>query len=117
MAKIFDLRKRIEQYTLAVLLFTTCIYGIWRIYPLIAGPHIAITTPVDGQIVPRTTFVLSGHVSRVKKIELQGRPIHIDTVGNFSEVLSAQEPYTLVILTATDFYGKTITKSIRVIPK
>lgn len=117
MSPIFDLRKQLEIYTFAILITTAIAYGGWRAYPLIAGPHITIYSPQDGSIVSSTTFQISGRVSRVKNIEIQGRPIPIDKEGNFAEILVAHAPYTIITITATDFYDKTITKILHVIPE
>lgn len=117
MSPAFDLRKQLEIYTFAILLITAIVYGGWRAYPLIAGPHITISSPQDGAVVSSSTFQISGRVSRVKNIEIQGRSIPIDKEGNFVEILVAQSPYTIITVTATDFYDKTITKILHVIPK
>jgi hypothetical protein len=92
-------------------------YGGFRAYPLLAGPNIVIYNPHDGDKVPNSTFEVSGKVTRVKEVTLQGRPIPIGTDGHFTEILIASRPYTILILTATDFYGKTITKTLRVAPE
>lgn len=116
MTPIYDLRKQLEYYFLGALIVITIFYGLWRAYPLLAGPHITINTPKDGSMVASTTFVISGKVSRVKNIEIQGRPIPIDKDGNFSEILVASFPYTIITISATDFYAKTLVKTLRVIP-
>ncbi len=113
----YDLRKKIEIYGISALLVAAIFFGGFKAYPLIIGPKIIIYNPNDGDTVPKTTFELSGQVTRVKEITLQGRPIPIGTDGHFTEILTAQAPYTIVVITATDFYGKTITKTLRVIPE
>ncbi len=117
MSSVTDLRKLLELYFFGILLLTAVIYGGWRAYPLFVGPHITIHTPSDGEAVASTTFQLTGQVSRVKDISIQGRSIPIDKEGNFSEILTAHAPYTILVITATDFYNKTITKTLKVIPK
>lgn len=89
---------------------------MFKAYPLVSGPSITIYNPHEGDIVASTTFEVSGKVSKVKEITLQGRPIPIGTDGHFAEILLAQKPYTILVITATDFYGKTITKTLRVAP-
>jgi len=113
----YDLRKKLEVYGIVFLVLSAIFYGGFKAYPLIAGPSIVIYNPHDGDIVPKTTFELSGQVSRVKEITIQGRPIPIGTDGHFTEILTAQAPYTILVMTATDFYGKKITKTLRVIPE
>lgn len=117
MSPVYDLRKQLELYVFGTLLLVAILYGCWRAYPLIAGPHITINYPKDGELVASSTFQISGRVSRVKNIELQGRPIVIDKEGNFSEILVTQAPYTIITLYATDFYDKSITKVMKVFPK
>lgn len=117
MSPVFDLRKQLEIYLFGILIITAITYGGWKAYPLLAGPHILINSPHDGDMVASTTFQISGRVSRVKNIEIQGRSIPIDKEGNFTEILTAQYPYTIIIINAVDLYDKTITKTLRVIPK
>lgn len=116
MTPLFDLRKQLEIYFIVTLVVISLLYGGWRAYPLIIGPRITIISPKDGDTVSAGTFTVSGRVSHVKNIELQGRPIPIDKDGNFSEILVAQPPETIITLYATDFYDKSITKVMRVLP-
>ena len=112
-----DLRKIIEIYGLTILILISLSYGSFKIYPLLAGPKITIYNPRDGDMVASTTFEISGQVSRVKEITINGRPVAIGTDGNFAEILIASAPYTILVITATDFYGATVTKTLRVIPE
>jgi hypothetical protein len=116
MTPLFDLRKQLEIYLFGALLLIAALYGVWRAYPLLAGPHVTITSPHDGDTVPSGTFIVTGQVSRVKNIEIQERPIPIDKDGNFSEVVVAHMPYTILTVKATDFYDKTVVKTMHVIP-
>ena len=112
-----DTRKRLELYTIGLLVVVSIVYGAWRAYPLINGATIEVYNPKDGDVVPGTTFELSGKVSKVKEITVQGRLIPVETDGHFTEVLTAQRPYTVIVITATDFYGETVTKTLRVLPE
>jgi hypothetical protein len=112
-----DVRKRLEIGFIILLVILSLGYGGFRAYPLLIGPSIVIYNPHDGDHVASTTFELSGQVSRVKEITVQGRQIPISTDGHFTEILMAQYPYTILVITATDFYGATITKTLRVIPE
>ena len=117
MIEYYDLRKKIELYLISTLILIAIVYGGFKSYPLLAGPSVIIVDPHDGDTVASTTFFISGKVKRVKEITIQGRQIPIDTNGEFKEILVAQTPYTILIIHATDFYGATITKTVRVIPK
>jgi hypothetical protein len=117
MLEHYDLRKKLEFYLIGGLVLLAVLYGGFRAYPLLAGPKITIYNPNDGDTVASTTFELSGQVTRVKEITVQGRSIPIGTDGHFTELLLAQSPYTIVVISATDFYGATITKTLRVRPE
>ena len=113
----YDIRKKIEIVTIISLIVVSFIYGIIKAYPLLIGPRISVYYPQDGDTVPRTIFELSGKVSRVKEITVNGRPIPIGTDGHFTEIMVAQSPYTILVLHATDFYGKSTSKILRVVPE
>ncbi len=113
----YDTRKKVELLFIGVLIFISIVYGGFRAYPLITGPSLDIYNPHDGDTVASTTFELSGKVSRVKEITVQGRLIPIGTDGHFTEILVANAPYTIVIVRATDFYGATVSKTLRVVPR
>ncbi|MFA6608845.1 MAG: hypothetical protein WCT07_02965 [Candidatus Paceibacterota bacterium] len=117
MSPIYDSRKQVELYIIGILLMFAVFYGGFRAYPLLAGPNITIYSPQNDDIVASSTFQISGRVLRSKEITLQGRTITIDNEGYFTETLVPQFPYTTVILSATDSYGASITKTLRVIPK
>lgn len=110
----YDLRKKLELYIIIGLVAVALIYGMFRAYPLISGPSVHIVAPLDGDTVASTTFQVSGIVKRANKITLQGKPITVDTDGRFVETLVTYYPYTILVVTATDGYGKTITKTITV---
>ncbi len=113
----YNLQKKLEIYGIIILICSAVGYGALKTYPLFVGPTVSIYNPHDGDTVASTTFEISGKVSRVKEITVQGRAIPIGTDGHFTEILLAQYPYTILVVTATDFYGKTITKTLRVKPE
>jgi hypothetical protein len=117
MSPTYDLRKSIGRISLGVLVLFALFYGGFRAYSLLAGPSITVYSPADGDTVASSTFEISGQVARAKEITVQGRPITIDTEGRFIETLVAQAPYTILVLVATDKYGSTVSKTLRVIPK
>lgn len=117
MLEPYDIRKKLELGLVVLLILVACFYGATKAYPLIAGPSVVIYSPQDGETVASSTFELSGKAKRVKEIRVQGRPIPIDTDGHFVELLVAMEPYTILTITATDFYGKTVIKTLRVTPR
>lgn len=116
MMPYYDLRKRLELILLGALVLVAVVYGAFRAYPLVAGPSISVYSPQDGDYVASSTFEVSGQVKRANVITLQGKPITVDTEGHFRETLVAQFPYTILVLVATDQYGESVSKTIRVVP-
>jgi hypothetical protein len=117
MLEPYDLRKKIEAIFLSLLIIIALSYGVFRVYPLLMGPTITIISPHDGDYVSKGTFEVSGIAKRAKELTLQGRTIPIDEQGVFREILVSETPYTILIIRARDFYGKTVTKMLRVTPK
>lgn len=78
MIEFQDLRKQVEIGFVIFLLIITFSYGIFRAYPLIAGPKINIINLKDGSKVASSTFQVTGTVYRAKEITLQGKPITIN---------------------------------------
>ncbi len=113
----YDQRTRVQRFLIALFFVLVLIYGGFRAYPLIAGPSLEIIYPQDGDTVASTTFQVLGVATRIKEITLQGKAITIDEGGRFNETLVSYYPYTILVITATDSYGATITKTIRVIPE
>lgn len=112
-----NLRKVLGIGSIILLILIPLSYAIFRASPLIIGPQISITSLKDGDTVASSTFQLVGIVKRANKIILQGKPITIDGKGQFSETLVAYPPYTILVLVATDQYGKAATTTLRVIPR
>jgi hypothetical protein len=108
--------KRITWWALGSLLTVIVVYGVFRVYPLFAGPSITIYTPNDGDRVATTTVTLSGKALRAKEIRVQGRPITIGTDGFFTEELVVHAPYTILVVEAVDKYGKSEEKVLSVTP-
>lgn len=117
MIQYYDLRKRLEVAFIVVLVCIAVAYGLFRAYPLVAGPSITIYGLQDGDYVASTTFEISGQIKRATSITLQGKAITVDTEGRFSETLVAQAPYTILVLEAKDAYGESIVRTLRVIPQ
>ena len=109
--------RKLEKYFVVLLVVVALCYGGWRALPLLRGPEVTIYSPKEGDIVASSSFEVSGKVSKVKEITIQGRPIPIDQDGHFKELLVASYPYAILVVTATDFYGTSITKTVSVTPQ
>ena len=108
--------KKIEIGIFLFILIVAIIYGGFRAVPLLSGPSIEIYSPQNGETVASTTFEISGRTSHAKEITLQGKPISINTEGYFTERLVSSSPYTIIVVVATDRYGRREEKVLSVVP-
>ena len=111
-----SIRNKIIRYALILLVCVVVGYGLFRVYPIFMGPVITLYTPKNGDRVASSTFLVSGKVERAKEIKVQGRPISINTEGLFNETLAVHAPYTILVIEASDAYGKKIRKVLQISP-
>jgi len=90
-------------------------YGLWQSRELIAGPVISVESPTNGGVVSDTNVTLSGQVTNVSYITLNGRQIYADTDGSISEPLLLAEGYNVIQLTGTDKFGRTERRTIELV--
>jgi hypothetical protein len=100
-------------------------YAYFASSGLIDGPRITITSPSSGTgnggkgigknengnvvyaDISTSTVVISGIAQRVNSLILDGRPIVIDTQGNFSQTLLLFPGYNIETLQGQDRFGRT----------
>lgn len=82
------------------------IYGLTKLIPYLQGPELTILSPLEGDIVATTTFQVYGKARRATVVKVQGKPVSIDPYGYFNETLVSYFPYTILVVEATDRYGK-----------
>jgi hypothetical protein len=90
-------------------------YAYYQSRDIIAGPAIALATPLDGQEFRDPLVRVEGRVERAKEITLDGRPIFVDLSGNFAEKLLLYPGYNIILLAAKDAEGREVTQEIRVV--
>lgn len=84
-------------------------YAAYRVYPLVSGPKILITSPTKGETVIGNIIKIKGVVKRAKEVKIFDRVITLDPEGNFEEDIVKQDTYTDIIITAKDKYGRITT--------
>lgn len=85
-------------------------YAGYKLYPLISGPKIEISTPIKGDIVDGNIIKIKGRVLRAKEIKIFDREINVDPSGYFEESIVKQDTFTNIAITASDKYGRTVTE-------
>jgi len=111
-ASIFR-RESIPRLLLLVLLITLSLYGIFQARNLLLGPIITINTPVEEYVSLETAHLtLSGTTRNISNISLNDSPIFITEEGTFSEELVLPPGYTIMTLSGSDRFGRSVDRRI-----
>ncbi|MGE5541281.1 MAG: hypothetical protein ACM3TU_03320 [Bacillota bacterium] len=81
-------------------------YGFVEGIPLLAGPHISLTSPGDGQSFSDGFVRITGTAAHTENLTLDGAPLLIDSSGHFDTTLVLPHGGAILSLTATDRFGK-----------
>jgi hypothetical protein len=95
---------------IAVALLILVGYGAIEAAPLVMGPSLSVSSPVDGTTSPDGLVAVSGTAKRVTALSLNGDPLLIDEKGAFSRLIVLPRGGAILTLTATDRFGRSITK-------
>jgi len=90
-------------------------YAVWRSLPYAKGPRIDIFEPLSGATIASTTAVLSGHVERVNSLTINGDAVSMDERGDFKRLLVIFKGANVWTLSATDQFGRSISKQVEVL--
>lgn len=93
--------KLVALFALVVVL----LFGAFKLFPLISGPSILITSPAGGTTSAHTVL-LAGVASRTETLQLNGSLLPIDAQGRFEKTLTLPSGGAILSLTATDRFGK-----------
>lgn len=85
-------------------------YGGIRGLPLITGPDLTLSSPVEGQSFPDGFVLITGVSDHTENLTLNGAPLLIDESGAFSTSLVLPKGSAILSLTATDRFGKSETE-------
>ena len=102
------------RYLIAAVLIALLSYGLIEAWPLIEGPSLSITSPVDNASFPGGIVTISGKASRIAKLTLDGAGLLHDQQGNFSAVLTFPHGSSILTFVATDRFGRStrVTRSL-----
>lgn len=95
---------------LVVTLFLFLGYGSFKVFPLIAGPSLSITSPVDFSTIESGIVLIEGQASRVATLTLNDYPLLRDKEGRFSTVRTLPRGGSILTLVATDRFGKSVSE-------
>lgn len=94
-----------------VLLVLLLGYGIIKGLPLIMGPRLEISSPLEFSSAPDGFVSLSGTAHYTETLYLNGETLLIDQEGRFEKELLLPSGGGILVLTATDRFGRSVTKT------
>lgn len=95
-----------------VLLFVTLAYGVFQGRALIDGPLLTVTSPRAGETITSTLLPVEGSTKHVTHVQINGRPVIMDTVGTFHEELVTPDGYGVILVEARNRFGHQRTRRI-----
>lgn len=91
----------------ALLTLATLGYAAFALTPLIRGPQIVVTEPVNGETVTEPFIPLKGTATGIAYLYLNDRQIFTDRAGAFRESLLLHPGYNILVLRAKDRFERT----------
>ena len=82
-------------------------YSLFESHSLIKGPEITVFEPLSGSLSASSSVIVRGQALRIQDITLNGRPILVDTYGNFSETILLAPGYNTSLFSARDKFNRT----------
>lgn len=95
---------------IGLVLASLAAYGLWEAYPLLAGPALSVAEPVQGASYPGGVATISGRASRAATLTLDGAPLLADQSGRFLATLAFPAGGSILTFTATDRFGRRVSK-------
>lgn len=97
------------RYLVGAVLLALIAYGTLEAWPLIAGPALAVSSPVDHRAFPGGIVTVEGRALRAASLTLDGAPLLRDQNGLFSSTLTFPRGGSILTFTAADRFGRTVT--------
>lgn len=99
---------------LALVLVLFIGYGFLKAVPLVLGPSLSISSPINGATYQSGVVEVEGTTSRVVALTLNGAPLLKDQTGRFSSTLTFPSGGSVLTFIATDRFGRQVrtTRSI-----
>ncbi|MDB5244798.1 MAG: hypothetical protein JWN18_668 [Parcubacteria group bacterium] len=97
------------KYLIAVILVVGLGYGLIEAWPLIAGPRLAISSPINLALDEDGIVTIGGSVTRAAELTVDGSAVLRDQNGDFSSTLTFPRGGTILTFVARDRFGRTVT--------
>jgi hypothetical protein len=107
--------KKVVSYGSVILLIAIIIgYGIWRSRDLLFGIKLTATGISDGMTTTESLLDFSGTAHHANGITVNGETVPLSGDGEWHDTIALLDGYNVVTVTATDRFGRTISKTYRV---
>ncbi|MFI5260573.1 MAG: PrsW family glutamic-type intramembrane protease, partial [Candidatus Paceibacteria bacterium] len=83
--------------------------SLTKFWPLIAGPALRITSPLNQATYPDGIVTITGQASRIAMLTLDGAQLLHDKDGSFSTTLTFPAGESILTFVATDRFGRRVT--------
>jgi hypothetical protein len=90
-------------------------YAFFQAHNLIFGPHITLTSPLNGATYTDRVVEVRGIATNAAYFSIDDKPVLLDKNGAFDESLLLPLGYTIIKLDAVDQFGKSIEKTVQII--
>jgi hypothetical protein len=94
----------------ALFLLALLAYGAVASWPLLAGPQIAIASPLSFATLTGGEAIIEGTAHHTETLWLNGAPLLMDEQGHFRAALTLPSGGAILSLTATDRFGREVTE-------
>jgi hypothetical protein len=97
------------RYLILLVFLMVLGYGVVEGWPLLAGPTLSISSPLNNATVPGGTVQVSGKANRATTLTLDGDPLPHDQDGTFSSILTFPHGGSILTFVAKDRFGRVVT--------
>lgn len=94
----------IKRTLLGIFAFGVIGYALYATTPLLSGPQITINSQEDS--ANNEVITIRGIAKRTKELHIFDKLVDMNEDGEFSEYIIKHDLYTVVIIKATDKWGK-----------
>ena len=97
------------KYLIGLVLLALVSYGFIKAWPLLAGPTLSVTSPLDNATFEGGVVTITGRAARAATLTLDGAALLHDQDGSFSSTLTFPRGGSILTFVATDRFGRTVT--------
>lgn len=95
--------------TLALIIVSILLlYGAIKALPLLSGPELTVLSPAPYASLPDGYLPIRGVAKYTETVQLNGNLLLIDQEGRFETLLLLPPGNAILVVTATDRFGRTV---------